>query len=63
MENLIVIVFIALAVAIAVAGIVGGLRSRKGRQDRDLETVGVLEVPPVASVAGAPTVAEVEAIV
>jgi len=67
MENVIVIAFVVLALAIAIAGIVGGLRSRSARRQRDLETVGVLDeraiAPTTPTTEAAPTVEEVAAIV
>ncbi|MFZ4515457.1 MAG: signal recognition particle-docking protein FtsY [Acidimicrobiia bacterium] len=70
METIIVIGFVVLALAIAIAGIVGGLRSRADRKARELESVGLLDVPIATTeaparetVEAAPSVAEVEEIV
>ena len=63
METIIVIVFIVLALAIAVAGIVGGLRSRRDRSVSELDRIAPPGTPAVEAAVGAPTVEEVEAIV
>lgn len=69
METAIVIGFIVLAFVIALAGIIGGLKSRAQRRERDLETVGLLEAQAIATTPTreaapeAPSVETVEAIV